>query len=200
MISSYGRSERMKQKKTQRLLKFALAKLATDYKEARDKPFKVHVMLGVPITDLHKDSETIETLKEILIGRHHIQVDSERFVIEIPSSEYISVVPQYMGTILELAFDEKMNRVDTFAQGRIGVIDIGGGTILINSANRMTPSPLGFERFEGVEMVIQEVANKVNSTKHFLIEQLLRSRDTNEGYIYSPNHHAVDSRDITDIV
>lgn len=200
MISSYGRSERMKQKKAQRLLKFALAKLATDYKEARGNPFKVHVMLGVPITDLHKDSETVETLKGLLIGRHHIQVDSECFVIEIPSEEYISIVPQYMGTVLELAFDESLNRVDTFAQGRIGVIDIGGGTILINSANRMTPSPLGFERFEGIEMVIQDVANKVNSTKHFLIEQLLRSKDANGDYIYSPNHYAADARDITDIV
>lgn len=200
IIDSYARSGRMQQKKAQRLLQFALGRLALDYKEARAKPLQINLMLGVPITDLHQDSETITLLKEQVIGTHHIKIDEEMISIEIPSEDYVSIVPQYMGTVMEMAYDEDMKRVDAYARGRIGLVDIGGGTILVNSANHMTPSPVGSESFEGVNMVIKDIASKVNSTKNFIIEQALRSGNPEKGYMYRPNRNEDDARDITNIV
>lgn len=200
IIDSYARSGRMKQKKAQRLLQFALGRLALDYKEARTKPIQIHLMLGVPITDLHQDSETITLLKEQVIGTHQIQIDEEMISFEIPSEEYVSIVPQYMGTVMEMAFDEDMERVEEYARGRIGLVDIGGGTILVNSANHLTPSPVGSESFEGVNMLIRDIASKVNSTKNFIIEQALRSGNAERGYMYRPNRNEEDARDITAIV
>lgn len=200
IIDSYARSGRMKQKKAQRLLKFALGRLALDYKEAQGKHLIVHLMLGVPITDLHQESETIEILKNLVVGRHSIQIDDETIMVEIPSENHVSIVPQYMGTVMEMAFNDKMERVEAYSKGRIGLVDIGGGTILINSANYMTPSPVGSESFEGVNVVIKDVASKVNSTKTFLIEQALRDGNSVTGYMYRPNRNEADVRDITKIV
>lgn len=129
--SSDARSGRIEQKKAQRILEFALGRLALDYKESRTKPLVVNLVLGVPITDMHQDSKTIQTLKDLMIGRHYIQVDGEELVVEIPSEDYILVVPQYMGTAFELAYDDAMHPVDAYANGRMGILDIGGGTILI---------------------------------------------------------------------
>lgn len=200
MIDTYARSGRMKQKKTQRLLKFALGRLAMDYRESKSKTLVVHLMLGVPITDLHQESETVSIIKDLVIGRHYIQVDGEEVRIDIPSEDYVSIIPQYMGTVLNLAFDDGMHRVETYASGRIGVLDIGGGTLLINSSNQMNPSPVGSERFEGIQILIKEIAGKVNSTKPFVIESLLRTGSVEEGYIYRPNRNEGDARDITAVI
>lgn len=200
IIDSYGRSGRMEQKKAQRLLQFALGRLALDYKETRTKPLQIHLMLGVPITDLHEDSETITLLKEQVIGTHHIQIDDETISFEIPSEDHVSFVPQYMGTVMEMSFDADMERVDAYAKGRIGLVDIGGGTILANSANYLTPSPVGSECFEGVNILIRDIASKVNSTKNFIIEQTLRNGNAEKGYLYRPNRNEDDARDITAIV
>lgn len=200
IIDAYARSNRMKQKKAQRLLKFALGRLALDYKEAKSRPLVVHLMLGVPISDLHQDSDTITTLHDLVIGTHVFKIDGEEVMLEIPSEEYVSVVPQYMGTVMEMAFDNEMKRVEAYARGRVGLIDIGGGTILINSANHLTPSPIGYESFEGVNMLIKEIAKKANSTKTFIIEQMLRSGNFEEGFVYRPNRNEEDQRDITPIV
>lgn len=200
MIDTYARSGRIEQKKTQRILEFALGRLALDYKESRTKPLIVNLVLGVPITDMHQDSKTIHMLKELMIGRHYIQVDGEELIVEIPSEDYILVVPQYMGTAFELAYDEGMHPVDAFANGRMGILDIGGGTILINTSNHLNPAPMGTERFEGIQTLIKLIAEKINSTKLFSIERLLREGSTNGSYIYRPSRNAADLRDISDIV
>ena len=110
IIDAYARSDRMHQKKAQRLLKFALGRLALDYKEATHKPLVIHLMLGVPITDLHKDSKTIETLNTLLVGTHSVRIDDVEVMIEVPSEHHISIVPQYMGTVMEMAFDDELNQ------------------------------------------------------------------------------------------
>ncbi|GHU35435.1 hypothetical protein FACS1894192_00060 [Bacilli bacterium] len=200
MIDTYGRSGRIEQKKAQRILEFALGRLALDYKESRTKPLAVNLVLGVPITDMHQDSHTIQTLKELMIGRHYIQVDGEELIVEIPSEDYLLVVPQYMGTAFELAYDEAMHPIDAFANGRMGILDIGGGTILVNTSNHLNPAPMGAERFEGVQTLIKRIAEKINSTKLFTIERLLREGSTSGSYLYQPSRNTADSRDISSLV
>lgn len=202
MIDTYARSQRMNQKKTQRLIEFALGRLALDYKEefSDDAPLVVHVMLGAPITDMHKNSDTISLLKKLLIGKHHLQVNDQDICIDIPSEEYVSIIPQYMGTLLDLSFDQKFKNNITYLEGELGIIDIGGGTILINTSNALNLSPVGMEKFYGTQYLVKKIASEINSTKLFLVERLLREGNKEKGYFYKTNRNEKNIRDITDIV
>lgn len=200
MIDTYARSGRMKQKKAIRILEFALGRLAMDYPEAYESPLVVHLTLGLSITDMHEESDTIDVPKKLAIGQHQILIDGRVLTIIIPTEEFLSIIPQYMGTVLNLAFDEEYQRNQRFSDGKIGVIDIGGGTILINRSVGLNPSPNGDERFEGIQNLIKEIGRRINSTKPFLIEQMLRSADDKGNYNYRPNSNGQDSRDITSVV
>lgn len=202
MIDTYARSKRMKQKKTQRILEFALGRLALDYKGeySEDAPLVVHVMLGAPITDMHKESGTLELLKNHLIGQHYLQVNGEDIWLEIPSEEYISIIPQYMGTLLNLAFDEVLSPVEAYIEGRLGIVDIGGGTILVNSANALNLSPGGMEKFYGTQTLIKDISSSINSTKPFLIEKMLQDGSSSKSYFYRTNRSIKGTRDVTENV
>lgn len=200
LIDTYGRSGRMKQKKAMRILEFALGRLAMDYPESYESPLVVHLTLGLSITDLHKESDTVQILKKLAIGQHQLMINNKRVTILIPSEEFLSIIPQYMGTVLNLAFTSDYQRDARFSEGRIGVMDIGGGTILINRSIALNPSPLGDERFEGVQNLIKEIGRRINSTKPFLIEQMLRSVDEEGHYIYRPTANETDIKDISPIV
>ena len=54
-----------------------------------------------------------------------------------------------------------------FSDGRIGVIDIGGGTILINRSVALNPSPIGDERFEGIQNLIKEIDPLLQCLENF---------------------------------
>lgn len=199
MIDTYGRSNRMEQKKTKRLLEFALGRLALDYKESfsDDSYLKVNVILGLPISDMHKNSNTISILNDFLIGQHSLKINDDICNIEIPSEEYISIIPQYMGTVFNLAFDQNLSTVKKYIGKRIGVVDIGGGSVLINDVNSLNYSPTGTEKFLGIQELIKEIAKEINSTKLFLIEQLLREGNAQNKYFYKTNY---DKKDISELV
>lgn len=202
MIDTYARSKRMKQKKTQRILEFALGRLALDYKGeySEETPLVVHVMLGAPITGMHKESDTVTLLKSLLIGQHHLQVNGQDIWLEIPSEEYISIIPQYMGTLLNLAFDEALSPVETYIEGRLGIVDIGGGTILVNSVNALNLSPGGMEKFYGIQTLIKDISISINSTKPFLIEKMLQEGSSSKGYFYKTNRSIKGTKDVTENV
>lgn len=112
------RSGRIEQKKHNVFLEFALGRLALDYNESRTKPLVVKLVLGVPILDMHEDSKTIQTLKDLLIGRHCYW--NWGLIVEIPSEDHILVVPQYMGTAELVFYDDALNSVDDYANGHWG--------------------------------------------------------------------------------
>lgn len=202
MIDTYGRSNRLKQKKTQRILEFALGRLAFDYKGtfSEESPLIIHVMIGAPITDMHKNSSFLPLLKHLLIGKHYLQINGEDIWIEIPSEDNISVIPQYMGSLLDLAFNDNLEPVDLYANGKMGIFDIGGGTVLINSSNALNLSPGGAEKFSGIQTLIKDISAEINSTKTFIIEQLLREGNKDTGYFYRTSRNKKDIKDISNVV
>lgn len=199
LIDTYARSNRMKQKKMQRLIEFTLGRLALDFdaKMSEESPLSVHVMLGVPITDMHKDSDTVSLLKSLFIGKHHIKVNDRDIWVSIASENHISIVPQYMGTLLDISFDGELNPNTTYIEGKLGIVDVGGGTILMNSSNALNLSPSGMENFYGIQTLIKSISDKINSTKLFLIEKLLREGSKDVGYLYRTNRNKDFTKDIT---
>lgn len=202
MIDTYARVNRIKQKKTQRILEFALGRLALDYRGeyTEESPLIVHLMLGAPITDMHKNSDTLSMLNHLLIGKHHMIINGEDVWIDIPSEDYISAIPQYMGSLLDLAFDNNLNQNEVYSEGKLGIVDIGGGTILINSSNALNLSPLGTEKFYGIQTLIKEITNEINSTKPFIIEKLLSKVNEDRVYLYKTSRNEKDTQDISEIV
>ncbi|MCL2676290.1 MAG: ParM/StbA family protein, partial [Streptococcaceae bacterium] len=201
IIDTYGYTTRMEQKKVQRILKFALGRLAMDYRVEKNRALEVHLLLGLSTSEMNKDGKTIQFLKEFLIGRHTVFINGEEYIIEIKSEEYLTLRPQYMGAMIEMSFDKYLNPINTFTKGRVGIVDIGGGSILINEVENMAPSPLDYERFYGIQTIINEIGRQINSAKSSIIEEILRSGDSeDEGYIYRPNNNPANSKDITKIV
>lgn len=202
MIDTYARSKRMKQKKAQRLLEFALGRLALDFKEecSEDSPLTVHVILGAPIIDMHANSDALDTLTNLVVGQHHLQINGEDVWIDIPSKDFVSVVPQYMGTVLHSAFNQDLNPIPAYVEGKLGIVDIGGGTVLVNSSNALNLSPTGTDKFYGIQTLVKDISSVINSTKPFLIESLLREGNASQGYFYKTNHNKKDVQNITDIV
>ena len=197
MIDTYTRTGRYTQKKAKRLLEFAIARLALDYPEAAEKGLKVHLILGVPTSDAHEQSKTLQLLKELALLKHRVIINGVEVLVEVPNAEHVTILPQYMGSAINAAYDDTLHTVPKYKDGRIGIIDIGGGTILVNVMNQMSPAPVGEERFEGVQVLIKEIATKINVTKPFLIENLLREGNASGHYIYRPNRNERDARDVT---
>lgn len=200
LIDTYTRTGRYTQKKAKRLLEFAIARLALDFPEAREAGLKVRLVLGLALSDAHADSKVAETLKALANQKHRVFVDGVEVMVDIVGSESTRILPQFMGTVFNAAYDDSMHTVDEYKAGYIGVVDIGGGTVVASSSNAMNPSPFGEERFEGIQTLIKAISQKANITKPFLVEELLRSGSEDEGYIYRPNRNARDAKDISRIV
>jgi len=96
-------------------------------------PETVTVVTGLPLAyyDVDKDS-----IKERFECMHHVFRDDRRIVTL--NVEKCSVVPQPMGTLAHVAFDDEGNITNsTMLTGRVGIIDIGGKTTNILSALKM---------------------------------------------------------------
>lgn len=197
IISGYVRSHRFNQKKVQRLLKFALARLAKDYVTESTRSFVIYLQIGVTASEF-LDYDTVESLKELLIGKHDVKVDGEEFTINIPDDTHILIMPEYTGTVMNRYLDEVENNGDDYIQENIGIVDIGGGTILAGRSNSQIISPVFSERFEGIQTLIKAIALEAGITKEFLIEKLLKDGHEVGKYEYKINQNK--SYDISDIV
>jgi len=96
-------------------------------------PESVTVVTGLPLAYYDADKQNI---KEQFERMHHVFRD-DRNVVTL-NVEKCSVVPQPMGTLAHVAFDDEGNITNsTMLTGRVGIIDIGGKTTNILHALRM---------------------------------------------------------------
>lgn len=197
MIKGYVRSDRFNQKKVQRLLQFALGRLAKDYLTESSRSLVIYLQIGVTMSELLNEKNIIN-LKKILIGKHVIKVDNREIEIEIPNEENIMIMPEYMGTIIDRSIDNSGEYKSQFIQENIGIIDIGGGTILASRSNAQISSPIFSERFEGTQTLIKTVALETGIVKEYQIEDILKTGRRLGKFEYKVNHNR--SIDITEKV
>ncbi|RMF05248.1 MAG: ParM/StbA family protein [Chloroflexi bacterium] len=96
---------------------------------------EVKLVTGLPV-NYFADKSTVE---QRLRGEHRVQRagrNAQRFSITD-----IRVVPQPFGTLLNEALDQRGNLGQPELAGRVGVIDIGGKTTNILSANKLAELP-----------------------------------------------------------
>ncbi len=102
---------------------------------ANTVPRQAVIVTGLPVAFYESDKESLRALIEETV--HQIRPDGrDNFSVNI---EKCIVLPQVMGTLLNEAMnDEGQISNPTIAQGRIGVIDIGGNTTNFLLAHKMS--------------------------------------------------------------
>ncbi len=121
-ISRYG----SEQYRTEALI--AVAMMINSLDDALDKEV-LRVVTGVP-SNLAKNQNVIEKIKESLVGTHEIKVvnwnDVKPIVFEIRD---VIVVPQPLGTMYDYVYNEEYDMIDDrLLDQRAIVVDIGWGT------------------------------------------------------------------------
>lgn len=173
MINTRAYSERYAQRKVQRLLEFAIAKLASDYSETKESELEVRLVLGVSIAQNHEKDKTKELLTTLCVGLHSCLVNGKEVKVLVKSAQDFLILPQYMGTLENLAFDQELKENKAIQEGKFGVLDIGSETLLLNTVTRMIPGVWPKEQLEGIKNIVSSVASKTNVTQSLLIEKLL---------------------------
>ena len=198
LINTYAQSNRLKQGKTIRILKFALAKLALDYVKDVKGPLEVKLILGVSLSDNPANKSMMAYMKDLLVNLHRIEVDGRMVEVKIEDESSCLIFPQYLGTLLHASFNDELELNPNYSRGRVGIVDIGGGTIQMNQVIGMNPSMMAFERFEGVQKLINRIAQQIGSTKLHAVERCLMQEQP--PYLYNEGLSPHMARDITTVV
>lgn len=144
------------------------AALSTLYKEGLKE---VVVVTGLPVAFYESDKDAIRSLFENDI---HLVVRDDRMVMPINIVKCY-VIPQVMGTLLNQALNKTGQIADQkIAEGRIGVIDIGGNTSNFLHAHKMgdvkketTSINLGgWDAMRAIRPIVEDAAPDVDYADH----------------------------------
>ncbi|MGL5342292.1 MAG: hypothetical protein ACRC90_05135, partial [Lactococcus garvieae] len=171
------------------MFEYAIALAVSDFEEE-----DVHIQLvtGLPTLD-EKNEEIKQCLVEFLSGTHEVKIQDEisNEVFDITYTiDSIVVVPQYYGTLSHLAIDEDLNlKENRVTQENVGVVDFGGGGILIDVAHRLDLGASGFAWQEDLGVDAFHRAVDVNSALSvYTIESLYIEGSETEEYLYEPGN------------
>lgn len=171
------------------MFEYAIALAVSGFEEEN-----VHIQLvtGLPTLD-EKNEEIKQCLVEFLSGTHEVKIQDEisNEVFDITYTiDSIVVVPQYYGTLSHLAIDEDLNlQENRVTQENVGVVDFGGGGILIDVAHRLDLGASGFAWQEDLGVDAFHRAVDVNSALSvYTIESLYIEGSETEEYLYEPGN------------
>lgn len=181
------------------LVDFALAELARDFKEAKSSMLDVVVVTGVPTEDYEKD-DVIKQVVSAIKGVHSATIDGVSHVVKVHD---VYVLMQPVGTAIDIMVNDKGDVIDgvDIEDSLIGVVDCGGGTVLIDSFDSMNFDKRNRKQmFEGAYTLYSNIREKVTKSgiTDTEIEQLLRKNGDTETYLWSPN--GLETFDLTEIV
>ncbi|WP_243292841.1 plasmid segregation protein ParM domain-containing protein [Bacillus sp. FJAT-47783] len=182
------------------LANFALGELAKDYKDTATKSIlEVSVVTGVPSDDFNENS--VRSIIKVLNGDHTITIDDTSYIVRVAE---VQVIPQSIGTVYNELLDKDgyiVEEKESYLEEEITVVDIGGGTILVDTLKNMnlsskTQFPTGI--YSLYDMIVESAKEKAHGITSYDVEQILRDGTDEEGYFYKPNKHV--SHDITNNV
>lgn len=195
IVETIGGTDRYSKRKFKILADIAIAK-ASSYIEGN--AHEVTIVTGVPTSD-YNNEQTLSDLSKTLKGMHSVTIAGKPHSVNVTDAV---VLPQPVGTIINEITDADGNIVDsTLAEGIVGVVDIGGGTVLIDSVNQLALMDKGREQLNtGATKLFEDIKKEVerrNPITVAQVEAILRHSENGE-YRYSPNVR--DSVDISAIV
>lgn len=189
-ISTIGFEDRYKKHEFKLLTDFALAELARDYEEAKTGILEVAVSTGVPTDDFN--GTAVEDITQALLGDHNIVVNEESLNIRVKE---VHVNPQPVGTAYNevLDFDGYViEEQSSLLEEQVVVVDIGGGTLLIDTLKNMNLSNPRSQKPTGVYELYDQIVNRsteagIKGITNFDVEQILREGNPKGGYYFKPN-------------
>lgn len=190
-------SSRYKGREFKLLADFALAELAKDFEEASDSILEVTVVTGVPTGD-YTQKAALDALQKALKGDHNVTVNGLTLNIRVSK---LLVLPQPIGTVLEQISDENGQIKDSpLTSANIGVVDVGGGTVLIDALKKMNMAEdkraqLQRGAFTLYESVAKALSEKGHIISEYEVESVIRAGNDREKYLWSPD--GVQTIDIT---
>lgn len=181
------------------LADFALAELARDF--GKKGILDVVVVTGVPTEDYEKDA-TITQMTNALKGVHSAVIDGVNVVVNV---EDVYVLMQPVGTAIDAMVDDNGDIIETneVEDGYIGVVDAGGGTVLIDAFENMNLDEKNrIQLEEGSHTLFTEIRNRIIEQGYRItdheVEALVRKGGEDESYVWSPNGR--ETLDFTEIV
>ncbi|MFV8830112.1 hypothetical protein [Alkalihalobacterium sp. APHAB7] len=184
------------------LANFALAELASDFgDQATSNVLPVTVVTGVPSDDFNETD--VQSIMKVLQGDHTIKRDEKDYIVRV---EDVHVIPQSVGSVYNELIDSNgymIEENESYLEEEIVVVDIGGGTVLIDVLKNMnlvnqTQFPTGIhELYDQIVTAAKENPNNSRITTYD-VEQILRNGSDEKGYYFKPNKDQ--SNSITEIV
>lgn len=178
------------------LATFALGELAKDFEEAKNGILEVKLVTGIPSRDYNE--EAVKKLMKVFLGDHQVSVDDVSYNIRVKD---VHVMNQPIGSIYNQMLDFEGNVVDSsYLSETITVVDIGGGTFIVDTLNEMQldNSMSGQENTGAIDLyqnIVTDCAKNGIALSVYDVEEILRNGNENIGYFYRPNTH--ESIDIT---
>lgn len=179
------------------LSNFALGLLASDFEIASKEILEVVVVTGVP-TDDYNSQQQLQDLSNVLKGQHQVEIDGKTVTVRVKK---VWIIPQPVGTLYDLLLDNQgFLENESLLDERIGIVDVGGGTILIDTLLNFELDQRNRRQFAtGANDLYEAIAQRMEgSVSLFKIEKLIRAgiEERNFSYRFSKNNIV----DITDIV
>ena len=178
------------------LASFAIGELAKDFEEAKNGILEVIIVTGVPTNDFNESS--VKSIIKVLNGDHNVTIDEESLNIRVKE---VKVLPQPIGTVYNEMLDkEGFLQKENYLEEQVTIVDIGGGTILIDTLVNMNLADTGRTQKEsGAYKIYETIVNncskdRIPSITTNNIERILRDNNDNK-YYYKPNKN--ESYDIT---
>lgn len=167
------------------LANFALGLMASDFEGASSKILEVELVVGLPSKDYIEEEKT-DALVEVLKDQHQVKLDVETYTIKVSD---ITILPQPFGTLYQQLIDDQgLILDDSLKASKVGIIDVGGGTILIDTINNlMADNSVSKQINSGVDSLYRNIAeNLKGEVSVYKIDKALRSQD--RVYEYSQNN------------
>lgn len=179
------------------LANFALGELAKDFEESKKGILDISVTIGLPTGD-YENENNLKNLEEVFSGQHQIEIDGETYNVRVKK---INVLPQPIGTLYSELMDKEGNIKNPNLQDeKVGIVDIGGGTILIDTILDFELSYKNRKQFDtGINDLYENIMNDIQKeTSIYQIEKLIRKGINEDSYTYKFSKNSV--QDITSIV
>ncbi|USI65314.1 ParM/StbA family protein [Lactococcus petauri] len=171
------------------MFEYALAIATKDFEE---EMLEIDLVTGLPSMDEQND-EIVEYLADFLRRSHTVKVVNEKQNTEQEITYAVKaliIVPQYYGTLWDLAVDDDLNILDTrIIEGTVGVVDFGGGTTLVDTAHQLGlgAGSNSWQDDTGVDYFHRAV-HLTSPLADYKIERIYLEGDEEKGYIYNPGN------------
>lgn len=181
------------------LTDFALTALARDFKASKNTILDVTVVTGVPTDDYEKD-DVVEHITRTLKGVHSAEIDGVTHVVRVND---VYVMMQPTGTAINEMVDDRGEVIDgtEIEDGYIGIVDCGGGTLIIDSFDEMNLDTKNRVQLkDGAYSLYTAIRNRIteHSISEHEVERIVRDGNAKELYTWSPNGRT--SLDLTEVV